>query len=269
MKSIESTGKSVDEAIFNGLTELGISIDEVEVEIVQQESKGVFGLGAKLAKVKLTQREPEDIVVPDYMMEKGHKREDGGRGDRAQRSRGDRRDRKGGGERYADEVKQKYDYSLEAAEGTSAAEFVKGVLQRMGIEANVLAATNAEGIRLRIDSESMGRLLIGHRGETLDALQYLTALTVNRKEEAYTRITLDTEGYRDKREQTLERLAHKVASQVRSSGRPRVLEPMNPYERRVLHSTLQSHPYVTTHSEGEGSERRVIVEPKGRESRNE
>lgn len=138
----------------------------------------------------------------------------------------------------------------------------------MGVEATVLASITEEGIRLRIDSASMG-ILIGHRGETLDAIQYLTSLCINRsrKETGYTRVTIDTEGYRDKREETLTRLARKIASQVKATGRARTLEPMNPYERRVLHATLQNNPYVTTYSEGEEPNRRVVIAPKKREER--
>lgn len=266
MRSIESSGKSVDEAIFNGLVELGISIDEVEVEIIQQETKGILGIGAKPAKVRLTEREKEDIVIPDYMIKSEKKESHRSERSRSDRSRNERN--KNNRERRDErprQPKKEYEYSLEAAEGNLAADFVKGVLERMGIEADVLLATNTEnGIRLRIDSESMGRILIGHRGETLDALQYLTSLTVNHanKDEDYIRVTLDTEGYRDKREDTLARLARKVASQVKATGRPREMEPMNPYERRVFHATLQNNPYVTTYSEGEGNDRRVIVAPK-------
>lgn len=263
MRTIESSGKSVDEAIFNGLIELGISIDEVEVEIIQQETKGILGIGAKPAKVRLTEREKEDIVIPDYMIKEKSEKKDSSRSDktRSDRQRNNRQKR----DEKPRQPKKEYDYSLEAAEGNIAADFVKGVLERMGIEADVLLATNVEnGIRLRIDSESMGRILIGHRGETLDALQYLTSLTVNHanKDDEYIRVTLDTEGYRDKREDTLARLARKVASQVKATGRPREMEPMNPYERRVFHATLQNNPYVTTYSEGEGNDRRVIVAPK-------
>lgn len=263
MRTIESSGKSVDEAIFNGLIELGISIDEVEVEIIQQETKGILGIGAKPAKVRLTEREKEDIVIPDYMIKEKSEKKDSSRSDktRSDRQRNSRQKR----DEKPRQPKKEYDYSLEAAEGNIAADFVKGVLERMGIEADVLLATNVEnGIRLRIDSESMGRILIGHRGETLDALQYLTSLTVNHanKDDEYIRVTLDTEGYRDKREDTLARLARKVASQVKATGRPREMEPMNPYERRVFHATLQNNPYVTTYSEGEGNDRRVIVAPK-------
>ena len=124
----------------------------------------------------------------------------------------------------------------------------------------MLAANTEAGLRLRIDSESMG-LLIGRRGETLDALQYLVSLHVNRGAKEYQRITLDTEGYRTRREETLTRLARKTAAQVRASGRSVAMEPMNPYERRILHSALQGFRGVTTYSEGEEPNRHVVIAP--------
>ena len=327
MRTLEATGKSIDEAIFNGLRELQISIDEVEIDIIQQETKGVFGIGAKPAIVRLIEREPEQIVIPDYIANKDMPRERRERRDRrairdrrerrnrqeraprseetaaaeagvteeapaenaaaecslaeanaertprerAPRERRDRRDR--GNRRESTErvpalQHPVIEYSAEAAEGNPAADFLKGLLAAMGVEATVLANISEEGIRLRIDSASMG-ILIGHRGETLDAIQYLTSLCINRsrKETGYTRVTIDTEGYRDKREETLTRLARKIASQVKATGRARTLEPMNPYERRVLHATLQNNPYVTTYSEGEEPNRRVVIAPRKREER--
>lgn len=324
MRTIEASGKTIDEAIFNGLKELEVSIDEVEIDIVQHETKGILGIGAKPAIVKLTEREPEQIVVPDYMNE-AERRANRRRDDRPRRDRGNRRDerphredkprrseeaaeakeetitvaeeisengevreeiaeevsevrsprrernnrreRSNRREREEQSAKPKIEYTLEAAENNEAAQFLKEMLRLMNIDAQVLANVSEEdGVRLRIESSGMG-VLIGHRGETLDAIQYLTSLHVNRsrKEHGFTRITVDTEGYRDRREETLARLARKVASQVRSTGRARTLEPMNPYERRVLHATLQNNPYVTTYSEGEEPNRRVVIAPKGRE----
>ena len=183
------------------------------------------------------------------------------------RERNNRRERSNRREREEQSAKPKIEYTLEAAENNEAAQFLREMLRLMNIDAQVLANVSEEdGVRLRIESSGMG-VLIGHRGETLDAIQYLTSLHVNRsrKEHGFTRITVDTEGYRDRREETLARLARKVASQVRSTGRARTLEPMNPYERRVLHATLQNNPYVTTYSEGEEPNRRVVIAPKGRE----
>ena len=312
MRTIEASGKTIDEAIFKGLKELEVSIDEVEIDIVQHETKGILGIGAKPAIVKLTEREPEQIVVPDYMNEaerranrrrdeRPHREDKPRRSEEAaeakeetitvaeeisengevreeiaeevsevrspRRERNNRRERSNRREREEQSAKPKIEYTLEAAENNEAAQFLREMLRLMNIDAQVLANVSEEdGVRLRIESSGMG-VLIGHRGETLDAIQYLTSLHVNRsrKEHGFTRITVDTEGYRDRREETLARLARKVASQVRSTGRARTLEPMNPYERRVLHATLQNNPYVTTYSEGEEPNRRVVIAPKGRE----
>ena len=308
MRSIESTGRSIDEAIFNGLQQLEVSIDGVEIEILQQESKGILGIGARPAKVRLTEREPEEIVIPDYLKEQPRppreRRERRDRGERgrsrgnsrpgrsqemektpaaenlgdepmmeapAQRpERGERTERAAREKRRERERKPAIPYSLEAAAENPAAQFLLGLIHHMGVEGQVLAYADEEGVRLCVDTPTMG-VLIGHRGETLDAMQYLTSLAVNRnrKEEGYTRITLDTEGYREKREETLARLARKLAAQVKATGRPKELEPMNPYERRVLHASLQNNPYVTTYSEGEEPNRYVVIAPKPREIRKE
>lgn len=304
-RTIDATGRSIDEAIFNGLKELEISIDEVEIDIIQQESKGILGIGAKPAIVRLTEREPEDVVLPEYLnpenqrRERGERREKRDRRDRRdrrertestegaddaaeaaqesvegeakeageerpRRERGERRDRRRKGERERSDRREPKEppegFTQEAAEGVPAAEFLKGLLIHMNVEGTVLAKAEDEGIRLYIDKSTMG-MLIGHRGETLDAMQYLTSLAVNRnrKQEGYTRVSIDTEGYREKREETLARLARKIAGQVKATGRSRTLEPMNPYERRVLHATLQNHPYVATRSEGEEPNRRVVI----------
>ena len=246
MRSIESTGRSIDEAIFHGLQQLEISIDGVEIEILQQESKGILGIGARPAKVRLTEREPEEVIMPDYLKEQPRPNRDRPRrerSDRPRRERGDRNEREARMEREAQleresrgerpsrrererkperPEKPAIPYSLEAAQDNPGAIFLQGLIQHMGVEGQVLAYVEEEGIRLCVDTPTMG-VLIGHRGETLDAMQYLTSLAVNRnrKEEGYTRVTLDTEGYREKREETLARLARKIAGQVKASGRPR------------------------------------------------
>lgn len=260
MKSMEFSGRTVDEAIFHGLTEMGLTIDEVEIETLQSETKGLFGFGSKMAVVRLTERETP--VVPD--MEQYKKRNDERPPRRERRERGDRRERDERRQRdergSAAAADAQYDYSEELAQQEPAAAFLLELLEKMSVEARVLAANTDNGLRLRIDSDSMG-LLIGRRGETLDALQYLVSLHVNRGAKEYRRITLDTEGYRSRREETLCRLARKTASQVRATGRPVAMEPMNPYERRILHSALQGFRGVTTYSEGEEPNRRVIIAP--------
>jgi len=113
-------------------------------------------------------------------------------------------------------------------------------------------------LTVEMTGDTLG-ILIGRRGETMDAIQYLTSLTVNKDKNEYTRVSLDVEHYRAKREETLRKLALRMANRAKKTGRRVVLEPMNPYERRVMHSALQNHPFVATHSEGEEPYRRVII----------
>lgn len=273
MRSMVFSGRNIDEAIFHGLNEMGLTIDEVDTEIVQKESKGLFGIGAKNAIVRLTEREVP--IVPDFEAEKAaiHER----RNDRPKRENSERRERKprsdkqkreGGERRERAERREKQpeapaiEYSEELAKENDAAIFLSDLLKQMKIEATVEAAETEDGLRLNILSATDG-LLIGRRGETLDALQYIVSLYMNkdRKENGYRRVSVDTEGYRARREETLRRLARKNAAQVARTGRSVAMEPMNPYERRVLHSALQGFKGVTTHSEGEEPNRRVIITP--------
>ncbi|MCM8711929.1 protein jag [Clostridium sp. SYSU_GA19001] len=206
MKIIEMTGRTVEEAVKNALSELKVSEDKIEVEVLDEGSKGLFKLiGAKPARIK---------------------------------------------------VKVKRDYIYEAKA------FLRDVLNAMGIKAEIRIKEENETIKISLTGPDMG-ILIGYRGETLDSLQYLVSLVVNKGHEtAYKRVLLDTENYRSKREETLKRLAGKVASTVRRTGKLIRLEPMNPYERRIIHSALQDDRYVQTFSEGEEPYRRVVVDLK-------
>lgn len=295
MRSMEFSGHSVDEAIFIGLNEMGVTIDEVEIETIQSESKGLFGIGAKQAVVRLTQREVPLVMEMEQVYRKEKEASFQQRREQPQRSgdrrperregdRGERTDRNSrpsapyGGprsgrdnapsdgqsrERMPEAVPQEnFDYSEELAKNTPCAVFLSELLAKMNNAAPVLASDTDNGLRLCIDAETMG-LLIGRRGETLDAMQYLVSLVANknRKEEGYIRVTLDTEGYRSRREETLKRLARKNAMHVKQTGRPVSMEPMNPYERRILHSALQGFTGVTTHSEGEEPNRHVVITP--------
>lgn len=137
--------------------------------------------------------------------------------------------------------------------------FLMDVTSLMNVKVDVYVDDTAEdGLYIHMIGDTLG-ILIGRRGETLDALQYLTSLQVNKGREGYIRVTLDTENYRAKREDSLRRLAQRMANRAQKTGRKVVLEPMNPYERRVLHTALQNHPAVTTHSEGEEPNRRVVI----------
>ncbi|MBU3177151.1 protein jag [Clostridium estertheticum] len=206
MKIIEMMGKNVDDAISKALDELKVTRDKVEVETLDEGSKGFLNIiGVKPAKIRVT-------------------------------------------------VKRN---SLKEAET-----FLMEVLQSMNMKAEVKLKDENNEIHIDLIGPNMG-LLIGYRGETLDALQYLVSLVVNKNhDEEYKRVLLDTENYRAKREETLKRLASKIAYKVRVSGRVLKLEPMNPYERRIIHSSLQNDTYIYTFSEGEEPYRRVVVDLK-------
>ena len=202
MTNLEATGKTVEEAIQAALAEMKVSRDEVEVEVLDEGSKGFFGIfGTKPARVKIT---------------------------------------------AIDTIEKK------------AENFLKKVLKNMDIQAELIIKQDEHSLKINMEGKTMG-ILIGHRGETLDSLQYLTSLVVNKDQTKYVRVVLDTENYRKKREETLERLARKLAMKAKKTGRNIVLEPMNPYERRILHATLQDSPFVQTHSEGEEPNRKVVI----------
>lgn len=151
-------------------------------------------------------------------------------------------------------VKKKRDRILEARK------FLNDIFYNMNIKAEINIEEKKDLIKINLTGPKMGTI-IGYRGETLDSLQYLTSLVINKaKEDKYKRVVLDTENYRQKREETLKRLANKIANKVRESGKRVKLEPMNPYERRVIHSELQNNDFVKTSSEGEEPYRRVIIE---------
>jgi len=153
-------------------------------------------------------------------------------------------------------VKVKRDYINEAKT------FIKNILDKMKIEAEIEIKEDKNGIKICLSGQEMG-ILIGYRGETLDALQYLVSLVINKNHDLeYKRVVLDTENYRFKREETLKRLARRVAEKVKRTGRMVKLEPMNPYERRIIHSALQNDIYVNTYSEGQEPFRRVVVDLK-------
>lgn len=269
MRTMEFSGRTVDEAIFHGLNEMGVTIDQVDIVTVQNESKGIFGLGARNAIVRLTEREVP--VVPDFdaVNEERREQKQAARKAREERPREDRpRERRDEGKAPRRQERSEAPaaetvYTLEAAQELEAAKFLQELLNKMQIQGTVKACMDKEGgIRLSIESSTDG-LLIGRRGETLDALQYIVSLYENRsrREDGYRRVSVDTEGYRARREDTLRKLARRNALKVYKTGRPMAMEPMNPYERRIFHSALQDFRGVTTHSEGEEPNRRVIIEP--------
>ena len=317
MSAYESTGKTVEEAVSEGLKKLGLSIGEVQVDILEEGSKGLFGLfGSKTARVRLTVKEEErrETVFADSLssydaerrapkkakkpaepakavpqapreVPQAPKAERAPKPDKPQRpvrinadsaeqapkaERGPKPERI---EKPARAPKaEKPLLSRIPSEPAVPAEqrdpqsdegkvqaFLQELTRLMGLEISVHVHTDEEGnIRVSMQGDTLG-ILIGRRGETLDALQYLTSLHINRGRQEYTRVTLDSEGYRAKREDALVRLANRMANRAQRTGRKVSLEPMNPYERRILHSALQGHEGISTHSEGEEPNRHVVI----------
>lgn len=201
MKTLEKSGKTVDEAIELALAEMGKSREEVNIEIVTMPSKGIFGIGSKNAVVKV---------------------------------------------------------SAEDGPTSYAIAFLTTIFKKFELDVTVEAIESEDFVTLDLIGQDLG-ILIGRRGETLDALQYLTNLTVARHFEERSKYVLDVEGYRKKREETLAQLAKKLAERVKESGKNLSLEPMSPYERRIIHTVLQGDDQVRTFSEGDEPFRKVVI----------
>jgi len=200
-KVIETAGKTVDEAINAALEQLGADIDDVEVTVLEEGSKGLFGIGSRQARVQVRLR----------------------------------LDPAGAGVRFLEEV-----------------------FEKMDVDVDIEKTEDENSVMYRISGKDSG-IVIGRRGETLDALQYLTSLVVNKHSNRYVRVTMDVENYREKREETLVRLARRLADKVVRFRRSISLEPMNPYERRIIHSALQNNEFVETYSVGEDPNRKVVI----------
>ncbi len=320
----EKWGDSIEIATQLVLADLGATLDEVEIEVLEQPSKGFLGFGAKLALVRGTRKPKEkplqeaaaaEAPAPvqkktaeeinakfDKAAEEAQKRRalepqdpsekrerEGGRGRRDDRSRnrgrrddrGDRRgsDRKSGGRRNdrRNNKPEKRDYDKIIGESEPimpiidkaalsdmpqdhpAIAFLEGVVAEMGLSITVKGKTDGKDLFMELEGKDTGTV-IGKRGATLDAIQYLTSLVVNKDDGEYIRVVVDAEEYRAKREKSLEKLAMRLADKVVRSRRSFKLEPMNPYERKVIHATLQKDDRVVTRSEGQDPYRRVIIE---------
>lgn len=152
--------------------------------------------------------------------------------------------------------------SEKLTESARICDFLQNVLVKMGVNCETEVKENGDTICLNVTGDDASHI-IGHRGETLDALQYLCSLLLNGKDKNFRHVVLDAEGYRAKREKALQKLAHNLELKVKRTGQPAKLEPMNPYERRIIHTALQSSKYVTTESEGQGNGRHVVISPVG------
>ena len=206
MDFVKYSAKTVNDAITQAALALGVSSEQLEIEVIDEGSNGFLGIGSRLAVIQ---------------------------------------------------AKKKF-----SLEGT-AVDFLKDVFRTMNMEVEIDVVYDADEKTMDIDlkGDDMG-ILIGKRGQTLDSLQYLTSLVVNKEQKDYVRVKLDTENYRKRRKETLENLARNIAYKVKKTRRPVSLEPMNPYERRIIHSALQGNKFVETYSEGSEPYRHVVVAPK-------
>lgn len=203
MKKIVASGKTIDDAVRNGLTQLQVTEDRVKKVVLEHPTKGLFGLfGAKEAKVELE-------LIPD---------------------------------------------ATEEAE-----KFLLEIAGTMGLQVSIDRKQTREGTRLAVTGSGDLGMLIGRRGQTLDALQYLVNIVANRYSDSHLRIVLDAEDFRERRRKTLEELSERLAGRVIRTKKEVVLEPMSPHERKVIHSQLQNHPRVKTYSKGDEPNRRVVI----------
>ncbi len=250
MAALEVKGKTVDQAIFNGLNELGLSIDEVEIEIVH-DGRGLFGIGKSAVVRMIPKNETAGVTEEKPKKQEPHRQSS----EREMEYRAPKE--------YKKETESSVKEETVAAVPSAAEGFLNELFKKMQVDAFCVTVQNSEIDKIVIKGKDTAAL-IGRRGETLDALQYITGLVLNKGKQDYRRVMLDTENYREKREEALVRLANRIAQKVSKTGRKVTLEPMNPYERRILHATLQSHPRVETISEGEEPFRRVVIRTKRR-----
>lgn len=290
MEYIEVTGKSVEEAITNACTKLGIPSDKLDYEVIEKGNSGFLGIfNSKPAKIKAREKQEETEVkavkapkkpeVPVNTEKKPEKKADDFKKEEPKKEFKSEPKKE-----FKKEFKPADNHNTESVKEALKAEaqpqpkaepfteeqkedikkdikaFLDSMFGAMSMEVNVDITFDDEENSVNVDlsGDNMG-VLIGKRGQTLDSIQYLTSLVINKNSEKYVRVKLDTENYRKRRKETLESLAKNIAYKVKRSRRPVSLEPMNPYERRIIHSALQSDRFVSTRSEGEEPFRHVVV----------
>ena len=291
MRSSEKWGVDVETAVSLALKDLKLTREEVEIEVLEESSSGFLGIGSKLAKVRVTAKEdkgnnskekatfddidailaglPENSSnkLPDEVRAEYDKYEKEEREDARAREKALSKNRKSGrskGKKYDLSVEDTMLYEvkkLDPVEGHPVETFLKDMTEQMGIDLNFSVKEGEKLVFVEITGKDTGTI-IGKRGATLDAVQCLASYVVNKDKGKYVRVILDAENYRSKREKTLVNLANRLAGKVERTRRPVTLEPMNPYERKVIHCTLQNHPRVKTRSEGKDPYRKVIIELK-------
>ena len=284
MEYIEVTGKSVEEAITNACTKLGIPSDKLDYEVIDKGNSGFLGIfNSKPAKIKAREKQEEPEVnsvetpkkseAPVHAEKKFEKKADNFKKAEPKKEfkAESKKEYKPADNHKNAEVKEapKAEEKPKAEPFTAEQkevikkdikEFLNNMFGAMSMEvkADITFDDEENSVNVDLSGDNMG-VLIGKRGQTLDSIQYLTSLVINKNSEKYVRVKLDTENYRKRRKETLESLAKNIAYKVKRSRRPVSLEPMNPYERRIIHSALQADKFVSTRSEGEEPFRHVVV----------
>ena len=291
MDYITVSARTLDDAITEALVQLGVTSDKLDYEVIEKGSAGFLGIGVKQAVIKARKKKEETVAAAEETEEKKESAEPAEEkkerkdkypkkehNKKNYRNKKDAREGKGGKEykdsRYQEkgmkedekeEVKSviKKEIPLAPVQEVTietCKKFIQDVLSCLDMkDVTVTTSVDDEGaLSINMDGPDMG-ILIGKRGQTLDSLQYLTNRVANKMQDGYVRVKLDTEDYRRRRKQTLENLAKNIAGKVKRTRRSVFLEPMNPYERRIIHSALQADSAVSTHSEGEEPYRRVVV----------
>ena len=300
MEFREFSAKTVDEAITKASIEYETSSENLEIQVISQGKAGFLGFGAKPAIIRAAKKEIEEVLpketaesarkpAPAKKEEKKSVKPQAVKEEKKEQKRENKKDNrkeikkenpvktqekpketpapeKLAEEKPREERKVTLRKEEEIAEiKEDAQKFLTGVFKAMELQVEIkMEYKNEEGnLNIDFEGDDMG-ILIGKRGQTLDSLQYLTSLVVNKGRQGYIRVKLDTEDYRNRRKETLENLARSIAYKVRKTRRPVSLEPMNPYERRIIHSALQGNRFVETYSEGNEPYRHVVVKLKNR-----
>ena len=268
--SIRVSAKTVDDAITEALIQLGVTSDRLEYEVIEKGSAGFLGIGMKQAVIEARRKpEPKEEKIEEPVVEEPVKAEpkkvETVQPQKAAAEKKADEPQKAAFEKAVDkEVKEEVKKETKLVEVQpqtieAVEDFLKNTMKAMDMEVELKTEIDQDGaLCVDMSGEHMG-ILIGKRGQTLDSLQYLANRVANKHQEGYVRVKLDTENYRARREETLRHLAKNIAHKVKRNRRPVALEPMNPYERRIIHSALQSDPYVMTHSEGEEPFRKVVI----------
>ena len=261
-RSYTATGKTVDEALENAKKGLGIeTIDGFNFEILEYDKKGFLGIGSKPAKVRVYEEVEDEVVEAPKAEDKKPERKP----EHKKNVNADRKpaQKKADGEKKAETPKATKPTGTPVDENCAALVFVRTTLKNLGLTAKAEGYVDEEGIIRIIVTGSDATMLIGHHGDTLDSFQYLANLAANREfksgDKNHHRVTVDIEDYRSKREQTLRALARRMAQKALKYNKSVMLEPMNPYERRIIHSEIQNIEGVSTNSIGSENNRKVVI----------